>query len=387
MSGEPIYAIVLEVRGFDNSHHQDLHFTKTTHMIATTHTPVHQPVDGPTQAAEYPDTVLILGARGRFGLATARAFADAGWRVCAQIRPGALAPKDVSSDKRITWLNLDLADTPALTRAAQGATVVVHALNPAYTDTAWRSQALAMLDNAIAIAKALKATLMMPGNIYNFGAHMPSVLREDTPQSAQTVKGQIRIAMEQKMEASGVRSIVIRAGDFFGCGQGTWFDTAIVKDIHKGKFVYPGHLERATAWAYLPDLARTFVAVAHRRAQLQPFEVFHFKGSSITGQQWVDALTPIARSQGWVKPGALVQFSRLPWAIIRIGALFNPTWAALMEMKYLWDVPHALDNTKLVALLGAEPHTPLCLAAQTALADLGLMTVAAITPHPVAHAA
>jgi NAD(P)-dependent dehydrogenase (short-subunit alcohol dehydrogenase family) len=27
------------------------------------------------------DTVLILGARGRFGLAAARAFCDAGWRV------------------------------------------------------------------------------------------------------------------------------------------------------------------------------------------------------------------------------------------------------------------------------------------------------------------
>ena len=35
--------------------------------------------------------VLILGARGRFGLAAARAFADAGWRVLGQMRPGAQA--------------------------------------------------------------------------------------------------------------------------------------------------------------------------------------------------------------------------------------------------------------------------------------------------------
>lgn len=34
-------------------------------------------------------TVLILGARGRFGMAAARAFADAGWRVLGQTRPGA----------------------------------------------------------------------------------------------------------------------------------------------------------------------------------------------------------------------------------------------------------------------------------------------------------
>lgn len=323
------------------------------------------------------NTVLILGARGRFGLATARAFADAGWRVLAQIRPGAVVPHEAEGDKRITWLSLDLIGTQALTRAAQGASVVVHALNPAYTDTAWRTQALAMLDNALAIARVLKATLMMPGNIYNFGANMPAVLREDTPQSAQTVKGKIRIAMEQKLQASGVRSIVIRAGDFFGSGKGAWFDTAIVKDIQKGKFVYPGQLGIATAWAYLPDLACTFVAVATRRAQLKPFEVFHFKGLSVTGQQWVAALNAIARVQGWVKPEASVKSSRLPWAIIRIGALLNPTWAALLEMKYLWDTPHALNNGKLVALLGAEPHTPFADAARQALADLGFLPLPA----------
>ena len=35
------------------------------------------------------NTVLILGARGRFGLSAARAFANAGWRVLGQTRPGA----------------------------------------------------------------------------------------------------------------------------------------------------------------------------------------------------------------------------------------------------------------------------------------------------------
>ena len=372
MSGELIYAIVFDVRGFDNS------FTPFTLS-----TPQELMMINPTPLSPAANTVLILGARGRFGLATALAFADAGWRVLAQMRPGALVPDEAARDHRITWLSLDLTATSAFAQTAQGVAVVVHALSPAYTNKAWRAQVLPMLDNAIAITRALNAALMLPGNIYNFGTSMPPVLREDTPQLAQTVKGQIRMAMEQKMQASGVRCIVIRAGDFFGSGKGTWFDSAIVKDIAKGQFVYPGHPDRATAWAYLPDLARTFVAVAARRAQFKSFEVFHFKGFSVTGQQWVEALTPIARAQGWVKPGALVKFSRLPWPIIRMGALFNPTWAALMEMKYLWDTPHALDNAKLVALLGAEPHTPLADAARQALADLGFLQPppAAMTPQ------
>ncbi len=316
-------------------------------------------------------TVLILGARGRFGLAAARAFADAGWRVQGLMRPGAQVPAEVALDHRIDWVTADLHDTPSVVRLAQGASVVVHALNPVYTHKAWKAQALPMTDAAIGITRALNATLMFMGNIYNFGKDMPPVLTEDTPQRAKTVKGQIRIAMEERIRRSGVGAIVIRAGDFFGSGMGTWFDQAIVKDIQKGKFTYPGHKDVATAWAYLPDLARTFVEVAARRDTLKAFEVFHFAGHSLTGQQWLDAIQPIAQAQGWVKPDNCLQYSQLPWSVIRIGALFVPTWAALMEMRYLWDTAHALDNRKLVALLGKEPHTPLAQAVSMTLNDLG----------------
>ena len=322
-----------------------------------------------------PVTVLILGARGRFGLAAAQAFADAGWRVLGQKRPG----DDQPNDPRIEWLGIDLNNTQALAAAARGAAVVVHALNPAYTHKAWRAQVAPMMAAAIAVTRVLDATLMVPGNVYNFGASMPAVLREDTPQVAQTIKGQVRIAMEAQLQRSGVRGVVIRAGDFFGSGRGTWFDAAIVKDIQKGVFTYPGPRDVATPWAYLPDLARTFVAVALKRAQLRPFEVFHFAGHNITAQQWLDALDPLARAQAWVKPGAHLKRRMLPWPLLRLGAWFVPTWAALVEMHYLWRSSYALANDKLTALIGPEPHTPLALAAQTALVDLGLMPPMA--PH------
>jgi hypothetical protein len=54
-----------------------------------------------------------------------------------------------------------------------------------------------------------------------------------------------------------------------------------------------------------------------------------------------------------------------------MGALVVPTWAALLSLRYLWQTAHALDNTKLVGLIGAEPHTPLDKAATAALCQLG----------------
>jgi nucleoside-diphosphate-sugar epimerase len=342
------------------------------------------------------DTVLILGARGRFGLACARAFANAGWQVLAHMRAGTSAPAEAEAgeqgDGRIRWLSCDLHDTAALAQAAtaqagaSGVAVVVHALNPAYTNAAWKAQVLPLTEAALRLCRALDATLMLPGNIYNFGAAMPAVLSEDTAQMAQTIKGQVRITMEAQLRQSGVRSIVIRAGDFFGSGRGTWLDQALVKDIAKGVFTYPGALDVATAWAYLPDLARCFVAVAQKRRQLKGFEVLHFAGHRITARQWLEVLSPLAQAQGWVPAGRSLRYQRLPWAVIRLAAWVVPTWAALVEMRYLWDTPHALDNRKLVALLGAEPHTPLAQAAQAALRELGLLAEAQATAPALGRA-
>jgi len=39
----------------------------------------------------------------------------------------------------------------------------------------------------------------------------------------------------------------------------------------------------------------------------------------------------------------------------------------MMEMRYLWQKPVRLNNARLVATLGAEPHTPLDQAVHTTL--------------------
>jgi hypothetical protein len=43
-------------------------------------------------------------------------------------------------------------------------------------------------------------------------------------------------------------------------------------------------------------------------------------------------------------------------------------------MGYLWTMPVRMDNKRLTAVLGAEPHTPLDAAVRTTLLDLGCLT-------------
>ncbi len=331
-------------------------------------------------------TVLILGARGRFGLAAARAFRDAGWRVVAQVRPGTAVP----DDERIEWLRANLPDTRALAAAAHGAAVVVHAVNPPYPQ--WEQQAMPALEQAIELATELKAVLMLPGNIYNFGAGMPSVLHESTAQQASTRKGRVRVAMEQRMREAGavgeLRSVVIRAGDFFGSGKGSWFDLALAKNLRQGKLSYPGAWDVPTAWAYLPDLARTFERVARfalaEPQRFKPFEVFHFKGYCLSGADWLAVTTPLAREQGWLGAQASLRRGAMPWWLFKALRAVVPLFRELVEMQYLWHTPHELCNDRLTALIGPEPHTPLAVAAHSALADLGIYGRSHGSPQPLA---
>jgi nucleoside-diphosphate-sugar epimerase len=209
------------------------------------------------------NTVLVLGARGRLGGAVAQAFAAAGWRVLAQRRAGGAAPAPVAG---IEWVLAEATDTATLQRAAAGARVVVHAMNPAYTAAAWRAQASGLMQAAIDVAAGLGAVLLFPGNVYNFGKDMPTVLAPDTPQRPGTEKGRIRVDLEQQLaqatRSRGIRAVVIRAGDFFGAGNGSWLDQVIVKKLPQGHVTWPGTLDAPHAWAYLPDLARAFVRVA-----------------------------------------------------------------------------------------------------------------------------
>jgi nucleoside-diphosphate-sugar epimerase len=309
---------------------------------------------------------LVLGANGRFGAAVVAAFCAKGWQVVAQARrPLPSLPAGARP------LAAALGDLEAFARAAAGAAVVVHAINPPYPR--WRAEVLPLGRQAMAIAERLRATFMLPGNVYHYGAAMPALLREDTPQRPTAEKGRIRCELEAELAARaerGLRSIVVRAGDFFGAGTGAWFDLVIVKSLRAGKVVYPGPLDVVHAWAYLPDLARAFVAVADRRAELPAVARLHFAGHAVTGAQFLDALERAAATLGLVPAGGLRR-GGMPWALIRVGGWVVPLWRGLAEMSYLWTVPHALDGSALQRLLGEVPHTDLETALGESLQALG----------------
>ena len=62
-------------------------------------------------------------------------------------------------------------DHGAVAKAAEGMDIVLHALSPPFTQ--WSRQALPLAYSAINAAETAGATLIFPGNLYNYGSPLP----------------------------------------------------------------------------------------------------------------------------------------------------------------------------------------------------------------------
>ncbi|QTL04562.1 NAD(P)H-binding protein [Aquabacter sp. L1I39] len=321
-----------------------------------------------------PRLALVVGANGGIGSETALALARHGWAIRALVRDPAKAPRQSG------WAYVagDAMDRHTVVSAARGAGLIVHAVNPpGYR--AWNRLVLPMIDNTIAAAEAAGARILLPGTLYNYGPDAYPLVAEEAPQRPQTRKGRIRVEMEARLEAAaarGVRSLILRAGDFFGPRSGNnWFGQGLIKPGKPlSSILYPGVPGIGHAWAYLPDVAETFARLAARHDDLPAFARFHFDG------QWdadgTSVIAAIRRAAGAPR----VPVRAFPWWLLAVAAPFNETLRELREMRPLWQQPARLDNRRLVSFLGEEPRTPLAVAVTATLAGLGVVVASGDGP-------
>ena len=317
------------------------------------------------------NSALVLGATGGIGGEVARQLLAAGWDVRALKRGGQPATEQRDG---ITWIHGDAMNREEVIAAATGCSVIVHAVNPPGYRR-WAELVLPMLDNTIAAATALGATIVLPGTVYNYGPNAFPVLREDSPQQPQTRKGAIRVDLEERLRSAttqGCRVIIVRAGDFFGPKLGnSWFSQGLVKPKLAVTTVnLPGAKNVGHQWSYLPDVARTMVQLLERRDSLEPFATFHMAGHwDADGTQIAEAIRRVVVCRGGTQP----KLRAFPWWLVTLASPFVATFRELREMRYLWKEPIRMSNARLMAVLGNEPHTPLDEAVEATLEGMGCL--------------
>jgi nucleoside-diphosphate-sugar epimerase len=275
------------------------------------------------------NTILILGANGLIGGQAAKAFATAGWQV--------------RKYQRGTDMNA----------AAQGVDVIFNGLNPPNYH-AWDSIIPAITAQVIAAGLSSGATVLHPGTIYVYGTQT-GPWNADTPQMPASRKGGIRVQMEADFRAAtakGLRVIVLHAGDFIDptSPRSLWNGISL-KYVGAGRIITLADPDTQRAYAYLPDLARAFVALAERRADLPAYADVPFGGYTLTMRQVAEALHRMT--------GRRMTLWGFPWWLMHVTA---PVWEMareLVEMRYLWRTSHSIDNAPLAKLLPDFRITPL----------------------------
>ena len=291
--------------------------------------------------------VVVLGVNGHIGQAVAKAFVAKGWDVTGMAR------SDKHHTPGVKYVRGD-SDSVADMRAAIGdAEVVVNALNMRY-DQWFEGRMEAQMGRVLEALGTTGKTMLFPGNIYNF-AKSDRVMRPDTPQHAQTVRGELRVRVEQMFEAAAARGdiqvLIVRAGEFYGPGSSMdWFDQIMFRDIKRGVAHTMGHRNVPHAWAYLPDLARSFEALAAVRSTLGAFDRFHFAGHFVTPAEMARAVikgAPVA-----------VKVTPFPLILMRLLGLIDPIVRESAKMRYIWQNPMELKDERLEEILGEGFGTP-----------------------------
>ena len=271
-------------------------------------------------------TALILGGSGKIGTHAARAFRVAGWNV-----------------------RLYRRDTD-MTAAAQGADVIVNGLNPPNYHN-WARIIPEITAQVIAAARASGATVIIPGNVYNFG-DTPGTWDEHTPHRPTTRKGRIREDMERAYRAAGIQTIVLRAGNFIDPDRNKdIFSMVMLPGIGRGRLVYPGKPGTMQAYAWLPDWAKAAVMLAEKRGALGLFEDVPLGGLAFSAEELRAQLQGILD-----RP---VRITGFPWLTIRMTSPFWELARELLEMRYLWNTDHRLSERRLKELLPEYMPTPL----------------------------
>ena len=264
-------------------------------------------------------TVLILGSSGKIGAHCAETFWNAGWTVRHFNRK-----------------------TDDMVAAAMGANVIVNGLNPPmYHD--WKRQIPAITAQVIAAAKASDATVILPGNVYNFGV-VNGEINEDTPQTPNSRKGHIRVEMEASDRAAGVQTIVLRAGNFIDPNsEDDIMGVMLMRAVKKGRITHAGSPSARQAYAYVPDWARAAVMLAEKRAELDAFNDIPFPGHTFT----VHALkTKVAATTG-----RSYRLAAFPWWMMTALSPVMEVARELREMRYLYDMDHWLGDAVFKRIL------------------------------------
>jgi nucleoside-diphosphate-sugar epimerase len=291
---------------------------------------------------------VIFGA-GQVGYFLAEYLLAAGKRVRVVKRSAGGVPRGVES------MQGDAADALFCHDACQGAVVVYHCMNPAYSISLWTELLPRYMGNLISAAGGAGARLVVLDNLYMLGRPGGKPMNEDMPANPCSKKGEIRALVAERlfeMQRQGkVRAVCGRASDFYGPrGTQTFFGDYFWKPVLAGKAgMSPVNADMPHTYHYIPD-------VAHGLATLGLAE----ESKVAQAPLWMLPCQPAVSTRAMVQRFAAelghdIPLNQMPRWLLNALGLAVPMVREIKEMAYQWDEPFIVDDSRFRAAFGVQP--------------------------------
>lgn len=297
--------------------------------------------------------ILVLGATGSIGYAITLNLLARRWPVTTLVRNRQKAANLFPDAPTLTIVEGDVQNADHLKQVVAGQQFIVHAINYPYDQ--WYTQMEPATRNVIEAARQHQATIVFPGNIYNYG-NQKEPIREDTLQRPHTRKGALRVALEAMLAKAAqegeCRVLTVRLPDFWGpnvLNEGV--KPVFVGALRQKPMPWLLNADIPHQFVYTPDAAEIIVRLM-LRPNPQPYEVWNYGGTVVPSVRWL--FGQIAALTG--QPLKIKVYPKWLFAVL---GLFVPMMRELKEMFYLYENSVVLNDQKVRDLFPDFKETPL----------------------------
>ncbi|MBS4214371.1 SDR family NAD(P)-dependent oxidoreductase [Neobacillus rhizophilus] len=291
---------------------------------------------------------LVLGATGGMGYALVRELGNRGVEVVAFSRGKEKLHALYQHEPRVTIFPGDALVEKDVIEAADGVDVIFHAVSFPYPE--WEEKHPLCIEIIVRAAEIHHAKIALVDNIYAYGRQSKIEVNEDTKKEPHTKKGNIRLAMENRLKGSGIPSLIVHLPDVYGPNAENTILHETLKNVVQHKTAnFVGDLKVAREYIFTLDAAKAMVELASREDTYnQNWNIP--SAHQITGEEIIEILR---KDAGYKKPIRTVSKT-----MIRFIGIFHPFMRELVEMMYLTEDPVILSGKKYEAKIGPVPRTP-----------------------------
>jgi nucleoside-diphosphate-sugar epimerase len=296
--------------------------------------------------------ILILGSTGSIGYAFAENLISKNIPITVLVRDIEKANNLFKQNSNVEIIQGDIQDLALLKKISRDKKVIFHGINYPYNQ--WFGNMDTATQKVIDAASQQKATIVFPGNVYNYGK-LP-LIKDDSPQNPCSRKGALRVEIEKILQEAAnlgkCNVLNVCLPDFWGPNVLNEGIKPIFMNALAGKALpYIVRDDIPHQMVFTKDAAEMMVKLMQKGAE-KPYEYYNYGGQvHPTVKSFLNQISRIANA-----PEKITLHSK--WIFSVLG-LFIPMMKEIKEMLYLFEGTVILDDTKVRKLFPDFRETPL----------------------------